>query len=78
MEVLVMMSGMTAMVARRVGIGLKREERQAKQCDQYRHDTYTIHGVPRVLKMEKKDCDSRGLFDGDPQVTKTPPEKTCA
>src|SRR5262245_4342076 len=48
MEVLVMMSGMIAMVARRVGIGLKREERQAKQCDQYRHDTYTIHGVARV------------------------------
>ena len=43
MDVLVMMSGMTAMVARRVGIGLKREERQAKQCDRYRHDTYTIH-----------------------------------
>jgi hypothetical protein len=33
MEVLVMMSGMTAMMARRIGIGLKREERQAKQCD---------------------------------------------
>src|SRR5262245_32977088 len=53
MKVLVMMSGITA-VARRVGIGLKREERQAKQCDQYRHDTYTIHGVPRALKMEKR------------------------
>jgi hypothetical protein len=54
MEVLVMMSGVTAMVSRRVGIGLERKERQAKQCDQYRHDTYTIHGVPRALNMEKK------------------------
>ena len=78
MEVLVMMSGMTAMVARRIGIGLKREEGQAKQCDQYRHDTYTIHGVPRALKMEKKNCNPRGLLDGDEQSAKTPPEKTCA
>src|SRR5262245_6178285 len=54
MEVFVMMSGMTAMVARRLGIGLKRDERQAKQCDQYRHDTCTIHGVPRALKIEKR------------------------
>jgi hypothetical protein len=54
MEVLVMMSGMTAMMARRIGIGLKREERQAKQCDQYRHDTHTTHGVPHALKIKKR------------------------
>src|SRR5215475_3620117 len=41
-------------MARRVGIGLKRDERQAKQCDQYRHDTCTIYGVLRALKIEKR------------------------
>jgi hypothetical protein len=66
------------MVARRVGIGLKREERQAKQCDQYRHDTFTIHGVPRALKMKKKTATPVGYLMGMQQVTKTAPEKTCA
>src|SRR5262245_43606064 len=64
MKVLVMMSGMTAMVARRTGIGLKKEERQAKQCDQYRHDTHTTHGVPRALKMEKRTATPVGYLMG--------------
>ena len=64
MEVLVMMSGMTAMVARRIGIGFKKEKRQAKQCDQYRHDTHTTHAVPRALKMEKRTATPVGYLMG--------------
>src|SRR5215510_1929673 len=75
MEVLVMMSGMTAMVARRIGIGLKREEGQAKQCDQYRHDTYTIHGVPRALKMEKRTATPVGYLMGMSRVRKHLPKR---